>query len=170
MLNKKILSYKTRSLVTNNTVVRRSISYSEARSIGIIFSIEDLKKHETIKKFIKQLEKDGKKTQVLAFLPKGHQNFEFLFDFFTVKDISFWGNFTASQVMEFAQKPFDFLFYMDTVSNPLIKNILAMSKARCRIGKFDDENSAVCELMIQTTNGSTQELASEMYRYTKLLS
>lgn len=170
MLNKKILSYKTRSLVTNNKVARRSISYGEARSIGIIFTIEDMKKHETIKRFIKQLEKDGKKIQVLAFLPKGRQNFEFLFDFFTVKDISFWGNFTANQVMEFAQKPFDFLFYLDTETNPLIKNILAMSKAKCRIGKFDQENNAVCELMIQASNGSTQELANEMYRYTKLLS
>lgn len=170
MLNKKILSYKTRSLIASSQVVRKNISYGEAKSVGVVFTIEDLKKHETVKTFIKRLEKDGKKVQVLAFMPKGAQNFEFLFDFFTVKDLSFWGNFTARQVTDFAAKPFDFLFYLDNNSNQLILNVMAMSKARCRIGKFNEDNSPVCELMIQTSDGGARELADEMYRYTKLLS
>lgn len=170
MLNKKILAYKTRSLVKNSKVARKSISYNDARSIGIIFTTDDLKKHETVKKFVKQLQKDGKKVQVLSFLPKGKQNHEFLFDFFTIKDVTFWGSFTANQVADFTKKPFDFLYYLDTDNNPLIKNILALSNAKCRIGKFSEENNPVCELMIQTSDESTQELANEMYRYTKLLS
>lgn len=151
-------------------MIRSSTSYDQAKSIGIIFSTDDLKKHETVKKFVKRLERDGKKVHVLSFLPKGKENFEFLFDFFTEKDVSFWGNFTAELVINFANKPFDYLFYLDVDSNLLIKNILAMSKAKCRVGKFDEENNAFFELMIQTHNGSTEYLVDEMYKYTKILS
>lgn len=170
MLNTKILSYKTRALVKHSKVARGSISYDKAKSIGVIFSIDDQSKHETIKKFINQLHKDGKKVQVLAFLPKGKDNFEFMYDFFTLKDISMWGNFTADQVTNFANQPFDYLFYIDDTSHPVIRNILAMSNAKCRVGKFIDDNSAFCELMIRTENGSIQNLVNEMYRYTKILS
>lgn len=170
MLSKKILSYKTKALVKSSKISRSSISYDQAKSIGIIFSVEDLAKHETIKKLKKQLEKDGKTVQVLAFLPRGKENFEFLFDFFTIKDITLWGNFTAEQVISFANKSFDYLFYADESYNPMIGNILAMSKAKCRVGKFNKTNNQFCELMIQTQNGSIQHLVDEMYRYTKILS
>ncbi|GAA0894071.1 hypothetical protein GCM10009122_37510 [Fulvivirga kasyanovii] len=171
MLSKKILSYKTKALVKKSKVARNSVSYEQAKSIGIVFTIDDLAKHETIKQLVRRLEKDGKKVQALAFLPKGKENFEFLFDFFTDKDVTMWGNFTADQVHSFVEKPFDYLFYLDQKSNPLITNILAMSKAKCRIGKFNEVNNQLCELMIQTQNGSSiQHLAEEMYKYTKILS
>ncbi|MBL6448947.1 hypothetical protein JMN32_21735 [Fulvivirga sp. 29W222] len=171
MLSKKIISYKTKALVKKSKVARNNISYEQAKSIGIIFTIDDLAKHETIKQLVSKLEKDGKKVQVLAFLPKGKENFEFLFDFFTDKDVSIWGKFTSEQVHNFVEKPFDYLFYLDNKSNPLMTNILAMSKAKCRVGKFNEVNNQLCELMIQPQNGSSiQHLADEMYRYTKILS
>lgn len=170
MLNKKLLSYKTKTLAKQNKVHHMSTSYDQVESIGIIFSITDHDKHEVVKKFIKKLERDGKKVEVLAFLPEGGENFDFVFDFFTVKDVTFWGNFTSPQVLDFASKPFDYLFYLDdSASNPLIRNILAMSKAKCRIAKYAEENNPFCEMMIQTTNG-VQQLADDMYKYTKILS
>lgn len=170
MLNKKLLAYKTRSLIKKSQTVRRSVSYAQAKNVGIIFSIDDLKKHDAIKKLIKQLEQDGKEVHTLAYLPNGHQNFEFMFDFFTSEDVTFWGNFTARQVHDFTERSFDYLFYPDEISNPLIRTILAMSNARCRIGKYDELNSQFCELMIRMQNDSIRELVDNMYKYTKILS
>ncbi|UII25610.1 hypothetical protein LVD15_20220 [Fulvivirga maritima] len=169
MLNKKILSYKTSSLLKSNKAKRLSTNYQYAESIGIIYTSEDLEKHHIVKDFKKSLEDDGKKVNVLTLLPKGLENFEFLFDFFTTKDISFWGNFTAEQVHKFVNATFDYLFYLDTKSNLLIKNILAMSKAKCRVGKFDETDRQFFELMIDTPSNSTRELVNEMYKYTKIL-
>ncbi|MTI20565.1 hypothetical protein E1176_05995 [Fulvivirga sp. RKSG066] len=170
MLNKKLLSYKTKSIIKKSQVPRGSMAYNNAETIGLIFSIDDLHKHESIKRFIDRLSADNKKVEVLSYLPKKKENHEFLFDFFTVKDINFWGTFTSEKVEKFAKKPFDYLFYLDVESNPLIRNILAMSKAKCRVGRFSEENEPFCEMMIQTTDNSIDSLINEMYKYTKILS
>ncbi|MBL3655941.1 DUF6913 domain-containing protein [Fulvivirga sediminis] len=169
MLNKKILGYRTSSILKNNKAKRLSTNYKDAGSIGIIYTSEDWGKHHIVKEFKKSLEDDGKEVKVLTLLPKGLENFEFLFDFFTTKDISFWGNFTAEQVHKFVNATFDYLFYLDTKSNLLIKNILALSKARCRVGKYEETDSQFFELMINTRSDSTSELVNEMYKYTKIL-
>lgn len=169
MVNKTLLSYKTKSLVKKNTVQRGSIAYQSVESVGIVFSIDDETKHQSIKRFIHQLENDSKKVEVLAYLPKKKENHEFLFDFFTIKDLNFWGSFTSQKVEQFASKPFDYLFYIDLDSNAFIRNILAMSKAKCRVGKYNDENAPFCEMMLQTAN-DINSLVDEMYKYTKILS
>lgn len=169
MVNKKLLAYKTKSIAKKSTVLRASMSYRSAETIGIIFTIDDKAKHETIKQLIHQLENDGKKVEVLAYLPKKKDNHEFLFEYFTAKDVSFWGNINADHVNKFANRPFDYLFYLDLQSNPFIRNILAMSKAKCRVGKFNVENEPYCEMMIETAN-DIKSLADEMYKYTKILS
>lgn len=169
MLNKKLLSLKTRSYQKKNDVQRANMAYDSARNVGILFSTEDLKKHEQIKQFIKNLEQDGKKVSVLTYLAKGMQNFEFKFDFFTINELSFWGKFESKHILNFAAQPFDYLFYIDLESNVLIRNILAMSKAKCRVGNYDQENEGFCEMMVQGKEKTTESLIKEMYKYTQLL-
>lgn len=169
MLTKKLLLYKTKSIAKKSKVVRTSMAYSSAETIGLVFSIDDIQKHEVIKSFIQNLENDNKKVEALAFLPKKKENHEFLFDFFTNKDLNFWGSITSELVDNFTKKTFDYLFYIDLESNPIIRNILAKSKAKCRVGKFSTENEPYCEFMIQTEN-NIKSLVDEMYKYTKILS
>ena len=86
MFKLNFLKMRTRSALRNNKGLRASIPYQQAQSIGIIFTVEDKQKHDDIKAFIHQLEHDGKKVKVLEFLPKKKENYEFLFDFFTIED------------------------------------------------------------------------------------
>ena len=136
--------------------------------MGIIFSVEDRQKHDDIKEFIKRLEQDGKQVKVLEFLPKRKENYEFLFDFFTTQDLNFWGKVDKPEATNFSQTAFDYLFYIDTEHNPLILNLLAQSKAHCRVGKFQEGNERFFEFMIET-NGTTSGLINNMYQYTKQL-
>jgi hypothetical protein len=171
MLTRKILSYKAKGLIKKNLVLRSSMAYNQVNSIGIIFSIDTKEKHEIIKSLVKRLESDGKQVDVLAYLPRKKENYEFLFDYFTGKDLSFWGNFTSETVLKFTQKPFDYLFYIDERSNFLIRTVLAMSKAKCRVAKFDDSNEQFSEMMVQVPGkNQLKHLVDEMYRYTKSLS
>ena len=62
----------------------------------------------------------------------------------------------------------DFLFYLDTDSNPLTLNLLARSKAQCRIGRFIEEQSTYFEMMIEQT-GTIKGLIETMYKYAKQL-
>lgn len=159
---------RTNSALKKNKAMRASLPYTQAQNLGIIFTVEDKQKHLEIKEFIHQLEQDGKKVQVLEYLPEKKENHEFLFDFFTFQDFNYWGNLNSDTVIKFYQTPFDYLFYIDQESNPLVLHLLARSKARCRVGRFHESESSFFELMIEQ-NGTIKGLIETMYKYTKLL-
>ncbi len=164
----RFLRRKTKSYLKKNKTVRYSEAYKTAVSIGIIFTVEDRKKHDEIKNLIRKFEQDGKQVKALGYLPPHQENYEFLFDFFTYREISFWGNITANSANTFAETPFDFLLYLDNQPNELILNIVARSKAKCRIGKFWDQGEPFFEMMIES-NGDAKTLIDELYRYTTAL-
>jgi hypothetical protein len=162
------LKMRTNSALKKNKALRASLPYQQAQNLGIIFTVEDKQKHLEIKEFIHQLEQDGKKVQVLEYLPEKKENHEFLFDFFTIKDFNYWGNLNSDTAIKFYQTPFDYLFYIDQESNPLVLHLLARSKARCRVGRFHESESSFFELMIEQ-NGTIKGLIETMYKYTKQL-
>lgn len=163
-----LLKYKTRSYLKKNKASRSTVPYPDSGSVGIIFSIEDRAKHELVKELVKKLEHDGKKVTVVAYLPEDRENYEFLFDFFSHKDVSFWGNILSESALRFANTPFDFLLCLDTVPNPYVFNIVARSKARCRIGKYWEKCEPYFELMVDATR-DTRSLADTIYHYTSSL-
>ena len=63
---------------------------------------------------------------------------------------------------------FDYLFYIDNEPNPLIINLLAKSKAKCRVGRYADDIEPYFELMIESKDG-VKGLIDSMYKYTTLL-
>jgi hypothetical protein len=158
------LKIKTQSLVKKSKASRVNLPYSKAQTIGIIFTVEDKLKHSVVKEFIRRLEQDGKHIQVLEYLPAKTENYEFKFDFFSDKDVSFWGNITSSNALQFADANFDFLFYIDLTPNPLILHLLARSKAKCRVGKNFDNAQDFLELAIEAV-ANTQTLIDGMYKY-----
>lgn len=164
----RFLRYKTKGFLKRNKALRVSLPYQQALSVGILFSVEDKLKHDEIKEFIRHLEHDGKQVKVISFLPKNKDNYEFMFDFFTEKDLSFWGNINSTTALNFTELPFDFLYYIDTTPNPMLMNLIARSKAKCRVGKFWEDKESFFEMMIQSNNGH-KTLIETMYRYTKAL-
>jgi hypothetical protein len=168
MFKWSLLRMRTNRALKNNKTEHSSIPYKKAAQIGIIFTVEDKQKHHDIKEFIHRLENDGKKVQVLEFLPEKKENYEFRFDFFTARDLNFWGTLDSPVANQFINQPFDYLFYIDKESNPLILHLLARSKARCRVGKYHESESPFFELMIEE-NGSIKNLIENMYNYTHQL-
>jgi hypothetical protein len=159
---------RTNSALKKKGAIRASIPYKHAKSVGVIFSVEDKQKHDHIKEFVRHLEQDGKKVDVLEFLPKKKENYEFLYDFFTIEDLSFWGKITSEKAIKFCNTPFDYLFYIDTEHNPLLLDVLARCKAACRVGKSDGMESEFFEFMIQD-GSSVKSLIDNIYKYTRSL-
>lgn len=168
MFKMNFLKWRTGLALKKNKSLRSSLPYEQAKNIGIIFSVEDKQKHIDVKEFITRLESDGKQVKVLEFLPKKKENYEFLFDFFTIQDLSFWGYIKSHPAEKFLETPFDYLFYVDNQPNLLLLNVLARCKARCRVGKFSENESPFFELMIES-KGTTKGLIENMYKYTKQL-
>jgi hypothetical protein len=162
------LKIKTNTFLKKNKALRANLPYKQAQTVGIIFTVEDKQKHFVVKEFIKRLELDGKNIQVLEFLPAKTDNYEFKFDFFSDKDVSFWGNITSNNAIKFSNAPFDFLYYIDLTPNPLILHLLARSQAKCRVGRNFTEGQSYLELAIDAV-GNNQALIDGMYKYTTQL-
>lgn len=163
-----LLKLRTDLVLKYNKGLKENVSYKNSQQMGIIFSVEDKAKHETVKELIKKFEHDGKQVQVLEFLPEKKDNYEFKFDFFSEKDLSFWGKITSNDAIKFADTPFDFLFYLDTTPNPLILHLLARSKAKCRVGRFWEDGRPYFEFMIESV-ANIQVMAETIYKYTTQL-
>ncbi|GIL24103.1 MAG: hypothetical protein BroJett042_26160 [Bacteroidota bacterium] len=168
MFKMNFLRMRTESALKKNKTPRSSKSYKQAATVGVLFTVEDKQKHLDVKDFIQQLEREGKTVQVLEYLPEKKENFEFKFDFFTIGHLSFWGNLTSPQIEKFIETPFDYLFNIDKQPHPLILNLLARSKAHCRIGRYAEAGHPYFELMIEQ-NGTNKGLIETMYNYTKQL-
>jgi hypothetical protein len=168
MFKMNFLKMRTESALKKNKSLRASIPYKQAQSVGIIFSVEDKQKHVDIKEFIRLLEQDGKKVHVLEYLPLKKENYEFMFDFFSIQDLNFWGNLNSEKAIKFSDTPFDYLYCIDKESNPLVLNLMARSKAHCRVGRYHETESPYFEMMIEQS-GTTKGLIETMYKYTKQL-
>jgi hypothetical protein len=162
------LPHNTRNQLRKNKALRSSTTFKKAQQVGILFTVEDRSKHDIVKEFIKKIETEGKVVKVLAFLPEKKENFEFLFDYFTSKDISFWGSLTSHDALAFSNLPFDFLYCLDEEPNAIVLNLLARSKAKCRVGKYKTGNEDFFELMIVSRNGTKTLIEGEL-RYSKEL-
>ncbi|MDL5047114.1 hypothetical protein QQ054_13905 [Oscillatoria amoena NRMC-F 0135] len=147
-----------------NKTQRNSVSYKKAQTVGIIFTIDDRQKHDQIKEFIHKLEQDGKKVQVMSFLPNKKENHEFLFDFFSLKEVSIWGKIDSPLALKFCETPFDYLYYLDTEPNPYLMYLLARSHAKCRVGRFWINGEPFFELMIDSV-ANTRSLIDGIYKY-----
>lgn len=163
-----LLKFKTQRSLKQRLSSRSSVSYDQATRIGILFSAQDKAKHEEIKEFVKKLEQDGKQVKVLTFLPKDTTNYEFLYDFYNEKDLNFWGSFTSETVNRFTEMPFDFLFYLDLSPNPFTLNVLARSKAKCRVGKYFADGEPYFEFMLEEKDG-LKTLIEGIYKYISAL-
>ena len=162
------LKYKTNLLIKKQKSSRTSVPWKKALTVGVIFTVEDKQKHFAIKDFIRKLEHDGKHVQVLEYLPEKTENFEFKFDFFTDKDITFWGNINSANALQFADAPFDFLFYLDLEPNDMIMNILARSHAKCRVGKYCSGGAGYLDFMVDSVSNN-QAMLETLYKYVSQL-
>lgn len=163
-----LLTLRTKSYIKKSQTPRATTPYKNVQTVGVLFTVEDKKKHDEVKELVHRFEKDGKRVQVFTFLPKNKDNYEFLFDFFTEKDISFWGKITSGNAEKFYNTSFDFLYYLDIHPNPVLLNIMARSKAKCRIGRYWENGRSYFELMIDTV-GNTKSLIEGLYRYSTQL-
>lgn len=171
-LTQRVLAWRTRQrLKKGGSIARTNTPYLESQNIGLIFSVEDMEKHEAIKHFVHLLEQDKKQVTVLSYLPKGKENYEFKFDFFSETDFTLSGKVKSESVLKFINTKFDYIFHIDPrCENILIDHILVQSKATCRIGICANNKTEFYEFIYKPTSGEAMKnIVEEILNYTKAL-
>ena len=172
-IKKTLLEFKIKRGLKKDRYLPKAFSYKSLRRVGVIFSIDDLKKHEAIKSFIKEFEQDGIEVKSLAYKAKDTQNFEFYFDFFEDKDVSIWAQMKSPYMLSFLDQKFDYLFCLDEDLNLYMQYLLVNANASIRIGALQKEDAYkdYFELMVKANKqGDMNLLTKEIIHYIRKIS
>lgn len=166
MILSQALTYKTKRFQKDNHGLRSSIPYQQAKQIGILFSNDQPEKSSMAEKLVNHYRNDGKQVKVLAY-DKNVQVKHLPFESFSNKDVNFWGSFVNQSINQFSETPYDFLICLDEDPGKIVQNLIAKSRAKCRVGILSSENPIqnLFELIIFSSNDSN--LVDSVYSYTK---
>lgn len=164
------LNIKSRQAAKNNTVARKMVPYSEAKQIGLLFKGEE-NDYQVINHFVKRLTAEGKQIKGLTFFDQVQSTgYDFNFDYFTGEQISSTGNITSEKVNRFIETRFDYVFCICRYSFLPFDYILLQSRARYRIGMYQDEKPECFEFMLKPQpNQPFSEAIDQLLQYTQAL-
>lgn len=169
MLSKYFLSLKTSSSLKSKSVVRTTNGFADASSIGILFTYSDNHNFGLVKEMIEKLEIEGKKVDSISYIQKMEEADIHKFPFFNIDDKDFWGNWNKPMINNFIEIPFDYLLSLDLNTNIATQNILAGSKAKCRVGRYEEGRSDYFEMMIDHKENDYEKYLDQVYHYIKKL-
>jgi len=154
-LRNKIANYLFQKEFRNDSSKHQLISFDRAKTIGILYDSSNEKHFEIIKKYVKDVRENMHK-EVLALgyydqneLPP--MRFAKLgLDFFTKKNLNWHFKPITPIVKNFVNKEFDMLIDLHTGNSLPFRYVVAMSKAKFKIGKYDSKVARFYDFMIST--------------------
>ena len=114
-------------------------NYLTAKNIGVIFNASQQETYETAKKYIQILSnKEGIKVNALGFV-NSKEVLDFYkktnnFDYFSRKNLNWYGKPNNPNTQTFLQTKFDMLIDLSLVEDYPIQYIVALSKASFKVG------------------------------------
>lgn len=169
ILNKKILSESKKSVRE-----KKLSSWDSIRSIGILYVVPEEMPYVRFTNYISQLQADKKEVRTLGLLKTKtipHYCYPRLaFDYFTPKDVNWFGKPGGSKVDDFIGIPFDVLVNLDLSGKASITYIAGVSKAQLKCGFYREEAVPCLDFMIRTSNpDQPEELMEQIISWLKTL-
>jgi hypothetical protein len=136
---------------------REMMSISDSKTIGIVFEASDKEEFELVKKYVLYLREQKKKVKAIGYFSGGETptlTFSKLeYDFFSKKDLNWYGKPNDKFVHNFIEEEFDILIDMDIHNHFALRYVSAISRSRFKVGLHSTENEAVFDLMIEGMEG-----------------
>lgn len=172
-IKEKILALYTKGLIKAGRAVRTSVGFQQAQNMGILYNANNPQKHEAARCLASQLNKMGKQVAGLCYATAPIQSTNPAFPTITHHDLRLWGTITNPQARAFINTPFDYLFQIDLVGDPVVDYLLAKSQAKCRVGYYDTVRTSLFEMMVtfdkRPDSNEINALTAQMVHYAQLL-
>lgn len=172
-----LLKYKVATFILNRGVYlvkrkREVKNFKNAKNIGIVYDATNENTHNIVAEFVKKISNERKNVKALGYvnlkeglcfhMPKLH------YDFFTKKNINWYYKPKGHIVNNFTSEPFDILICLDEVQLA-IKYISIYSIAKYKVGKFDESNKKIYDLMIDQKNDDLKDFVQQIFYYLNLI-
>ena len=125
----------------------------ESKTIGIIFKYDTPENFELLKKYVSYLKDFKKKIKVFGFfdmkeVPGKLAYSKVEFEFFTKKDLNWYGRPGGVYIQNFIEEERDILIDLNIHDSIPLKFIAAKTNARFKIGKLNEENKKYFDMLI----------------------
>jgi hypothetical protein len=170
----KIAHYLFLREFRTNHATHQMITFERAKSIGILYDSTNEKHFELVKKYVKEMREthhkdvlalgyyDQKELPAMRFSKLG-------LDFFTKKDLNWHFKPMASVVKSFVNREFDLLIDLHTGNSIPFRYIVASSRSKFKIGKYDKVAERFYDFMISTGDHMTlPQFIDHVNHYLKL--
>jgi hypothetical protein len=134
-------------------------SFPQIKTVGIIFDAASPEDFELVKRYVLYLREHRKKVKVLGYYPSKripemtYSKLEY--DFFSAKEINWFGKPTAMVVQNFINEEYDVLLDLNINDHFPLKYITALSKASFKVGKYNEKDIEIYDMMIDSDNTKT---------------
>ena len=138
-IEKKLEGLKPERILTN---------LHDAKSIGIVYDSTNPDNDIIITKFAEHLRTEGKTVDILGFVDDKKIDHKADVLIFNTKNLSWNRTPDDDRVEKFADKNFDLLFSAFTEENFPLEYVARTSKAKWRLGTFDEKKTDYYDMMI----------------------
>jgi hypothetical protein len=133
------------SIRPNRTIT----NLKDAQNIGIIYDSTEPDHDITITKFAEMLRNKGKKVDTMAYINDKKIDHKGDIALFNPNAVNWYGIPLDDRVSAFSNKPFDLLICAVLRESKPLEYIAYMSKAKYRVGPFDEQKTYCYDLMIE---------------------
>lgn len=128
----------------------KPVNLSNARTVGLLFLINDRNNYEQVHKFTQYLHEQHKNVKVIAYLNEknapSYYTPNITFEILTKKNISFFGIPKREKINTFVTSEFDMLIDLTEAEILPLRYIAALSKARFKVGR-GEKNASIYDFM-----------------------
>lgn len=161
--NKKALNKQVRPLK------RAVLNKEEVKWIGILFDATDPAETQEVLQYKKQLQKQGKKVRLLAYINSRSKEIEASFPFFLRSDLSWKSIPQHTAVEHFLTTSLDLLMVLTPTSNLAFEYISSLSDARLKMGPYSKDVNSYDFMLEISKQTSPMQMAATMETYLQLM-
>ncbi len=129
------------------------VNLAHAKSIGILYPLFTLPDYNDVELFVTSLQKEHKDVKALGYLQHKELVNRFLpklsYDFFSQQELNWYHKPINTKVNDFIHTEYDLLIDLTLEDNLPLKFIAGLSRARCKVGRYNEKNNRYYDLMIK---------------------
>ncbi len=149
-----ILKSELKSL--HREIKSTKFNFNEIKTVGILFDASNSEDFDIVKRYVVFLREHLKKVKVIGYFNAkeipGLTYSKLEYDFFSNKELNWFGKPSAAIFKNFMEEKYDLLIDLNVHDHFSLKYIAAFSKASFKVGKYDENNTAVYDMMIDADN------------------
>lgn len=134
-------------------------NFDNVKTVGILFDATNTEDYEIVKRYVVYLREHRKKVKAFGYFSTKeipaltYSKLEY--DFFSVKELNWFGKPSSVIIKNFIDEEYDLLIDLNVHDHFALKYISALSKALFKVGKYDEKDTEIFDMMIDADNTKT---------------